>query len=232
MGTTTLLGRASRIAAAAQASVPGIYAWAVTVAPPAWGRGSVSLGRVSAVVALAFLVLGAWGEWRLSTKLRLVGFWGFVLACALAWSAAPTGLAALRTDPVRGGAGMLAWAIFAFAFAAPVRDRGGAAESAERLAPHRKLAAGDRAYVGAAVAIAASLQLIGWQVKTAERALLERVVALAAGLAIIGVGAELAVARHEPRAIRPRGRRLRAAAVSLFALLLLGVGGLLLVFRD
>jgi hypothetical protein len=45
--------------AAAQASVPGVYAWAVTVVPIAWGHSPVpALTKVAAVLAPAFLVAG------------------------------------------------------------------------------------------------------------------------------------------------------------------------------
>src|ERR1700722_9461866 len=99
--------RLSAMGAAAQASVPGLYAWGVTVAPVAWSRGASAVAKVAAVAALAALAGGVAAERRWGTRARIIALWGFVLACALAWSAAPTPLGPLRIDAPRGLAGML-----------------------------------------------------------------------------------------------------------------------------
>ena len=119
MGSEGIFQRLSAVGAAAQASVPGVYAWGVTVAPAAWARGASALAKVAAISAIAALLGGVVGERLVGGKVRVVSFWGFVLACALAWSAAPTALAPLRIDAPRGAAGMIGWALFALASAAP-----------------------------------------------------------------------------------------------------------------
>jgi hypothetical protein len=83
------------------------------------------------------------------------------------------------------------------------------------------------AYVLCGAVLAGFLEVFGWKIVPAERALLVRFIALAAGLAIIGATAQLALARHMPRAVSAGGRRLRHAAVALAALGLLLVSGLL-----
>jgi hypothetical protein len=88
----------------------------------------------------------------------------------------------------------------------------------EPLVARRRLARGDAPYLALAAAVAVSMQLIGWRVAGAERALLVRFVALAAGLAVIDAAATIALARHARRVRRPL--RLRA---SMFALVLLGM---------
>jgi hypothetical protein len=230
-----LLERLAGMSAAAQASVPAVYAWGVTVAPVAWSRGASPLAKVAAVVALAAVGLGIAGERRWGARARVPALWGFVLACGVAWSAAPAALGPFRVDTPRGIAGMLGWALFAFASAAPAL---GARPEDDRLAlegslsPRKTLSRGDASYVAIGAVIAALLQTVGWRVASVERALLVRVVSLAAGIAVLGVATDVARARHTPRAPRPSSRRLRGAMVALVALGLLALTGLLLAFRD
>jgi len=229
-----LYERVSDLGSAAQASVPGAYAWAATVAPAAWSRGGGTLAKATAVLALVALAGGWAAERRWGERARIASLWGFVLASATTWSAVPAALAPLRIDAPRGLAGMLGWALFALALAAPsLQGKGTAAPAAgdaEPLVARRRLARGDAPYLAAAALVAASLQTIGWRVAGAERALLVRFVALAAGLALIDAAATLALARHA-RGVR-RGVRLRGwmAAVVVLAMLLLS--GLLFALRG
>ena len=48
--------RVAEIGASAQAAIPGLYAWAITVAPAAWSRGAPLLAKVAAVVGVLALV--------------------------------------------------------------------------------------------------------------------------------------------------------------------------------
>ena len=217
-----LYDRASAMGSAAQASVPGAYAWAATVAPAAWSRGGGGLAKTAALAALVARAAGWLGERKWGQRARLGSLWGFVLASAVTWSAAPTALAPLRIDAPRGIAGMLGWALFALALAAPALEArtepSPLMAGGEPLVARRRLARGDAPYLALAAAVAVSMQLIGWRVAGAERALLVRFVALAAGLAVIDAAATIALARHARRVRRPL--RLRA---SMFALVLLGM---------
>src|SRR5450631_552279 len=94
--------RLSAFGAAAQASVPGVYAWGVTVAPAAWSRGASTLAKIAAIAAVLALVGGVPGERLWGGRARVVSLWGFVLASALAWSAAPAALGPWRVDAARG----------------------------------------------------------------------------------------------------------------------------------
>jgi hypothetical protein len=220
---------------AAQASVPGAYAWAATVAPAAWSRGGGLLAKGAALSALMTLAAGWIGERKWGGRARIASLWGFVLASAVTWSAAPTALAPLRIDAPRGIAGMLGWALFALALAAPSLEVPVApalvAEGAP-LVPRRRLARGDAAYLAFAAVVAVSMQFIGWRVAGAERALLVRFVALGAGLAVIDAAATIALARHARRATRPLRVRLRASMVALVLLGILFLTGLLFVLRG
>lgn len=227
--------RMSAMGAAAQASVPGIYAWGVTVAPAAWSRGASAVSKVAAIAALVALFAGIAGERVAGGRARVLSMWGFVLGSALAWSAAPAALGPLRIDASRGAAGMIGWALFALASAAPAlqgRREADRIADGEELVPRKGIARGDAAYVLAGTSVAVALQLIGWRVASAERSLLVRFAALAAGLAIIGAATDIALARHLARAARPRSRRMREAMAMLVLLAILGFTGVLFALRG
>jgi hypothetical protein len=230
-----MLQRLSSVGAAAQATVPGVYAWGVTVAPAAWSRGAPVLAKIAAIAAVLALLGGVAGERAWGGRVRVVSLWGFVLASALAWSAAPASLGPLRIDAPRGIAGMLGWALFAFASAAPALQ--GPREE-DRLVPGEELVArkgvarGDAIYIAGGALVAAVLQLMGWRAPTAERALLVRFVALATGLAILGAATQVALARHSVRLRQSRTRRLRRAMAVLVTLALLALTGVLFALRG
>jgi hypothetical protein len=175
-------------------------------------------------------------ERRWGHAARIAALWGFVLACALAWSAAPSALAPLRIDAPRGLAGMLGWALFALASAAPAlqAQRGDTRVVLDEpeLSPRRGLRRGDAVYVACGAAAAVVLQLLGWRVATAERALLVRLVALAAGLALIGAAVDVTLARHAPRVTLSSQRRLRRTMTTFIVLAMLGLTGALFVVRG
>jgi hypothetical protein len=124
----------------------------------------------------------------------------------------------------------LGWALFAFAAALPTVDRAEPVPSGDDLTTpaRRRLSRGDGAALSAAGALAAALQLIGWQASGVERELLVRTVALAAGLAVLGASAEALVHRHAPRDRLPTRARLRRAVRPALVLAALGVLGVLL----
>jgi hypothetical protein len=251
-----LVRRLSAIGPAAQASVPGVYAWGVTVAPAVWSRadflamlhggdpqrglfqallGGPTVAKLAALLAVSALAGGVVGERRWGGRARFFSLWGFVLASALAWSAVPASLGPLRIDAPQGIAGMLGWALFALASAAPALEgrRAEARVVDERpLVPRKTFTRGDAGYVAGGAIIAAVLQIIGWRVASAERALLVRFVALAAGLAVIGAATDVALARHVPRVRRSRRRRLRGAMALLVAIAILALAGLLFALRE
>ncbi len=225
--------------ATTHAAVAGLYAWVVTVAPVLWepglDGGNLVVARLAAALALVAILAGtAWGD-ALEGRARLAANWSFVLASALAWLAAPEGIRPARVDGARGLAGMLGWGLFALASAGP--SLGPARESGRLLgdAPleaRRSLARGDALYLAAGAATALALQLAGWSVPVPERALLVRLVALASGLAVIGASAQLALARHAPRAPRSPRARLLGSRLPLAILGALALAGLLLASRG
>ena len=219
------------IGALRHSSIPGVYAWAVTVAPLLWARGDgAGVASVAAGTSLAFLLAGAAFEPRLGPRMRFACFWAFLIACAVAWGASPASLSPARFDPLREVAGMLGWGLFAFAAAAPPLRRSAVVSGESSGAPlvsHRRLTRGDSLYAVFGIALALAIQLAGLRAATPERALLARFVALAAGLAAIGASQELALARHTVRVARSPSARFRSVFVPFAVLLVLLLAGML-----
>jgi hypothetical protein len=225
-----LLERLSAMGAAAQAAVPGIYAWGVTVAPGGWARSASALARATTVLALVVLGVGVWAERRWGERARIASVWAFVVACSISWSAAPRGLSAFPVDAPSGLAGMLGWALFAFASFAPAAPMHSASTFGPSL--REKPASGDMAYLACGALMAGLFELIGWRIANTERALLVRFVALAAGLATIGASAQIALSRRLTRTVLQTSRRLRRAMAALVVLGLLALSGLLVLVLD
>ena len=215
---STGLGRFLDLGSAAQASIPGVYAWAVTVAPAAWSRGAPALARVFAVLGLAALATALFLEHRRpdgAARARAVAVWGLSLTSAFTWLLVPAAMSTLRLDVARGLAGMLGWALFAFACAAPPVRRSEANDAriveGPPLRPRTRLARGDLALMSLGAVAAGLLQLVGWRSGPPERAILVRLVAIACGLAVIGAATGVALARHVRRVPASRKERVRRA---------------------
>jgi hypothetical protein len=237
----SLFGLVAELGPSAQAAIPGVYAWALTVAPAAWSRGTPVLPKVVATFGLVMLAVAAVIERRLGATedgarprtdqlARITSVWGLVLSSALVWALSPAPLSPFRLDSPRGVAGMLGWALFAFASAAPSLKRDPA--ESERfvpgapLKPRTALPRGDLWYLLGGIALAIALQSIGWRVTTPERAVLVRLVTLAAGVGVIGAATDIALARHMAKIALPRKKRMRRALPSLLLLALVAVVGL------
>jgi len=117
------LDRIVDLGAAAQAAIPGLYAWGVTVAPAAWSRGSPWSAQAAAVLGLLSLGAAPFVERWSPSMARVVSVWGLVTTSGLVWVLVPASLAPGRLDPLRGIAGMFGWGLFALATAAPALRR-------------------------------------------------------------------------------------------------------------
>jgi hypothetical protein len=130
---------------------------------------------------------------------------------------------------------MVGWALFAFASAGPVLrpDPSLAARIvvSTSLKPRSEIPRGDGVYVGVGIALALSMQVVGWGVPVAERAVLVRLVTVVCGIAVVGGTTSVALARHATRVpARPR-IRLRRALPWIVLLALFGGSGLALLLR-
>jgi len=228
------MARLADVGSAAQASIPGLYAWLVTVAPAAWSRGAPLLAQVSAIAGVASLVAALVLEHRRAEdapRARAVAVWGLSLSAALTWLLVPGEMTTLRVDGARGFAGMLGWALFAFACAAPPvgRDESAQARVVEGppLRPRTRLARGDIAIMTLGAVVACALQVVGWRSGPPERAVLVRLVVVACGLAILGGSTGVALARHVRRVPASKKERIRRTLpwfVALSALLVVRLG--------
>lgn len=154
---SVVLVRLSELGASAQAAIPGLYAWAITVAPAAWARDASPFAKAAAltgVIALATAPLvelgGIVGQAASSGRpssdrpsrfatfvrsftgpkwARIWSVWGFVLSSAIVWALVPTALSSARLDSARGVLGIVGWALFAFASAGPALRSNADAES-------------------------------------------------------------------------------------------------------
>src|SRR6185295_7038374 len=52
----------AELGASAQAAIPGLYAWAITVAPAAWSRGAPLFAKVAACMGVLALVTSPFVE--------------------------------------------------------------------------------------------------------------------------------------------------------------------------
>jgi hypothetical protein len=215
--------------ATAQATVPGAYAWAVTVAPAAFARASPFVSRAAAVCGLCMLALAPVIERRKPALARIVSVWGLVATSLFVWVLAPASfLMPTHADAVREIAGMIGWALFALASSAPALPRhlrGAPSPSVGRLRRRGDSGRVDALILGIGIALAALLQSVGWQTDGPERALLVRLVALCAGVMIVGTASSLVAARHLTRKPDSTDRRVKRAIVPLVLFGLLAVSG-------
>jgi hypothetical protein len=236
-GVATLLARVSELGSSAQASIPGLYAWAVTVAPAAWSKGAGAAPKIFAILGVLALAGALAVEVRFPRGARIASVWGLTLTSAIVWALTPAALTAVRLEATRGLAGMLGWALFAFASAAPAIKRDALAErrivEGAPLRPRTRMPKGDTLFMGVGALVACILQVIGWQAAGAERAVLVRLVCLASGIAVLGAATTIALARHSRRLIAPRRLRLREALPWLVLLAVLVItGGALQLFMK
>lgn len=232
-----ILERIASVGASAQAAIPGLYAWSITVAPAAWSRGAPVFAKAAALVGVVALVTAPLIEgarvrsWTGPTWARAWSVWGFVLSSAIVWVLTPV-LSSALLDDVRGVLGMIGWALFAFASAGPVlrpspndRERRILATS---LGPTGALPRGDGAILAVGVVLALSMQAVGWGVSIPERAVLVRLVTVVCGIAVLGGSSSIALARHGARSAASVRLRLRRAFPWLVMLALFALAGLLL----
>jgi hypothetical protein len=221
--TPGALARVMDLGPTAQATIPGFYAWVVTVAPAAYARGAPLVSRVAAMAGLALVFVAPLTERRSPSLARVLSIWGLVATSLLVWVLAPAGWTTpARSDIVRGVAGMIGWALFALAQVAPALPRREQAkgELSRRLVRRGDSGRVDTLMLGIAVLLAALLQGIGWQADPPERKILVRLVSLGAGVLIVGASGVIVAFRHAPRApLAPTKRAKRALLpLALFGL--------------
>lgn len=240
------LRKALELGPTAQTIVAGVYAWAVTVAPVGYGKHGphATQNWVATLFAtLAFLALvrgivtdvlvrGKPGNEKTLESSRTLTLFSFATMSLVTWVVDTDALSPVRLSAARGVAGMLGWALFAYACSAPVVEP--VLEPARVEAGMRargRVERGDAIFVGVVAALVLGLQLIGWNVQSPERGLLVRVVTLGAGILALGGIGTFVAGRHgtktdpNPRA-RQRSSRPALPLGWVVALVLLVAGGI------
>ncbi len=196
-----VLARFAERGASTQASIPGLYAWSLTVATSAWARGAPLSSKVAALAGPACLLGAVLLDRTRPVTARNLGVWGLVLSSVITWGLVPAAIGPSRLDAVRGTLGMIGWALFAFASAAPALAHDPSAQArivARGLLPRR--GARDAPFLAVGLLVAVAFQTIGWGIAVAERALFVRLFTLIAGMMVLGAFADMALARHVIRA--------------------------------
>lgn len=208
----------------------GLYAWSLTVVPVAFARQGLSASKLLSFLGLGLLLVAvALSMLRpgLRTKARTVALFGLLLPSLAVWLLTPHALSPLRLEPSRAALGALAWGAFAFAIAGPSRRRSPEGVPSP-LAPRHPPRTAEKAILLSGVALAVSLQGLGWGVVPDARALLVRAMLGVAGIAIVSASARVSVS-HYGRGREPPGARLRKALPVLLVLLMtLLLGGTVL----
>ncbi|WP_394824373.1 hypothetical protein [Pendulispora albinea] len=220
--------RLFELGSVAQASVPGAYAWFVTVVPTAWSRGAPWSAKLFAVIGVAHVIGAALLEPRWPKGARIASVWGLATTSVIVWALCPSALASTRFDTARGITGMIGWGLFAYASAAPavMRSPISIVEDAAPLKPRGRVPWGGSIFITIGTVLATALQFIGWQTTSSpERAVLVRLVCLALGLGLIGASTSIALARHQVRTRTSPRQRMRVVIPWFLAIFLLAIVG-------
>jgi hypothetical protein len=211
--------------------LPGLYAWALTVAAPAHAPSAPSSARVIAWVAPWPLLLGFVLAPRWPRVARLLGINLFVGLCLLTWVLAGAAISAERVEPVESALGGFGWVLFALGWGA-AREPGRVPEEDPRVLPGTALASrgalprGSRLLLAVALVAALVPLALAWTSHRAAHALLGQAVALLAALALVQAGALISTERGRPLPVVASPARLRSASSPLLLLgctLLLGL---------
>jgi len=196
----TILERLSAFGSGTQALLPGLYAWALTIAPVGFARGASVGGAVAASIGLVALFGSAEATRRGKRVGQIASVWGLAFSAMATWAIGISDFGAIRAEPIRLFAGLLGWVLFGFASAAPSVKRKGeghvrplTTRDPELVRERRRL---DGWILGVAVALAMLLQCVGWDAPTLERAVLVRLATVCASIAVIGGAADIVVVRH------------------------------------
>jgi hypothetical protein len=244
---STLRSELLELGPTSQTIVAGVYAWAVTVAPVGFGkhgpRGVQNwVATVFATLAFLALVRGVVTEVLLRDKpdapraleqSRTLTLFSFATLSLVTWIVDTDALSPVRLGAARGVAGMLGWALFAYASSAPVVEPvPNPARVEAGIRARGRVERGDAIFVGVVAALALALQLVGWAITTPERGILVRVVTLGAGILVLGGAGTFVAARHGSRSDPNPRARVRSSRPPLplgwvVALVLLIAAGLL-----
>ena len=231
MSDVPVLHGAQLLAAPANILVPGLYAWATTVAAPAFSdRGSLA-SRLAAGAAAGALLVGPLLVQHHPRAGRAVGILVFGALCVASWALGGRALGVTEVDPIRAALGALGWALFAFGWGAvrlpmPVSDQDVESSADGRpLLPRGALPPAARLIFAVSLIGGVAPMLVAWRVARPEQGLLGHAVATLCAIAMVTAGAHIALERPARRVfLGPRNRVVRAARPLVLVMLLVAVG--------
>ena len=211
--------------------LPGVYAWLLTVELPVLVRGVSAWPRLTALVALAALLVGVLVLARRRRLAQLLGIHAFVACSLLTWALLGSDRSPVHLDRVRTALGALGWALYAFGWGR-LRGSLGAQDAAEVIAGQPLVARTHlhpRSLPVAGLCIVAALvfEALAFRVDRPEHAVLAHALAAACAVLVLSTGGRVALAQGSRSelpsgATRLNGIALRGALLSaLFGLGLL-----------
>jgi len=222
------------LAARANVFLPGVYAWATTVAVPVTSARAPDLARGTAMAALIALTLGPWLAPSRPLLGRILGIHAFLGFSLASWGLLVQAGLLLGSDPIHATFGALGWMLYAFGWG-ELRGRGSVPEDDPRvlpgatLPPRSELGRSVGAVFAFGLAGALTLVYLAFRVARPTHAVMAHAIALVAGLFLIGGAVRVALDRV-PRTLPDHGERVSASATSLAVLLIaLGLGALFFV---
>lgn len=211
--------------------LPGLYAWATTLAVPVTLPRAPGTARVAAILSLAALVLGPLLFPARPLLGRIVGIHAFLALSVGTWSFLARAGLPLGGEPLHATFGALGWMLYAFGWG-ELRGPGTIPEEDPRavpgppLPPRGELPRSVGVVFAFGIAGALSLVYLGFRITRPSHAVMGQAVALIAGLFLVGGAARVALERG-PRPLPGQGERVSAAAtVIALLLMLLGLGAL------
>ncbi len=208
--------------------LPGLYAWAITVALPSsaahapwWARAPAGLACVCLLLAPFAGALRA----RLDVALGLYGFLGCSLGC---WVALSTSGLALAPHGLTGAFGAFGWMLFAFAWgelrAKRVPENDPHVLAGAPLAPRQTFPRSAEWVLAFGTLGAGLLLVLAWRIDRPSHGVFGQAAALLSSL-LVTAGATRVALERQPRELPTSGQRYNAAAASIAVLLLaLGLG--------
>lgn len=211
----------------ADALLPGVYAWATTVAVPVITSRAPALARATAVLALLALFLGALLAPKRAALGRWLGIHAFVALSLATWGQLLRASLPLGSDPLLGTLGALGWMLYAFGWG-ELRGRRSVPEEDPRvvlgpsLPPRAVLGPSVSAISGFGIVGALVLVHLAFRVTRPAHGVLAHAIALVVGLLLVGGASRVALHRGQ-RSLSGSGERLSASTPSI-ALLLISLG--------
>lgn len=215
--------------------VPGLYAWLATVLTPALQGGARLPAKGAAVLALLALLGSLLLSRRRPRWARVLGVYGFIGCCFLAWTSLGPLLRSDQLDAVRGALGSVGFLLHALAWGAFPKDAEGAADNLVQglpLQPRSQPAGLGAAVLAVGVAAGLAPTALAFTVEKASTSLLAHALALGCALLIIGVSTDVALRVGKPHQFLGWRARASRAAWPLAGLgLAVGVGLIWLALR-